>query len=160
TFTACDGEFVLAVGNDGQFRQLCDLLKRPDLATDDRFATNPARVEHRDILVPILSDLFHQQTVNYWVDHLLQMGIPAGPINTVAQALTDPHVIERGLIQKTQLDNGEILQFVGSPLNLSATPPHVRYPPPALGQHTDEVLHELLNLDEDALTAYRENGVI
>lgn len=160
TFSANDGEFVLAVGNDGQFRQLCTLLERPDLASDERFATNPARVANRDILVPILSALFQQQSVGYWVDHLLDMGIPAGPINTVAQALTDPHIIERGLIQATQLNNGEMFPFVGSPLHLSATPPQVRHAPPALGQHTDEVLRELLNLDDDKMRAYHENGVI
>lgn len=160
TFTASDGDFVLAVGNDSQFRHLCTLFDRDDLATDPRFMTNPERVAHRDILVPILSELFKAKPVEYWVEELLSAGIPAGPINSVAQALTDPHIIERGLIQETTLANGEILNFVGSPLNLSATPVTVRYPPPALGQHTDAVLRELLDMDNETLEHYRDVGII
>lgn len=160
TFTASDGEFVLAVGNDGQFRHLCKLIDRDDLASDERFATNPARVAYRDILVPILHDIFREQSVDHWVKHLLDAGIPAGPINDVAQALMDPHIIERGLIGETELSNGENLKFVGSPLNLSDTPTQVKYPPPSLGQHTDAVLRELLNLDDNMLATYRNNGVI
>ncbi len=160
TFTASDGDFVLAVGNDSQFRHLCTLLDRDDLATDPRFMTNPERVAYRDILVPILSELFKVKPVKYWVEKLLSAGIPAGSINSVAQALTDPHIIERGLVQETTLSNGEILNFVGSPLNLSATPATVRYPPPALGQHTDVVLRELLDIDNETLEHYRNIGII
>lgn len=160
TFTASDGDFVLAVGNDSQFRHLCTLLDRDDLATDPRFMTNPERVAYRDILVPILSELFKVKPVEYWVEKLLSAGIPAGSINSVAQALTDPHIIERGLVQETTLSNGEILNFVGSPLNLSATPATVRYPPPALGQHTDVVLRELLDIDNETLEHYRNIGII
>ena len=160
TFSACDGDFVLAVGNDGQFRQLCVLIDRPDLADDERFSTNPARVAHRETLIPILSQIFVSQNVEYWVEKLLSVGIPAGPINDVAQALTDPHVLERDLIQETVLSNGELLKMVGSPLKLSETPPQLRYPPPALGQHTDEVLREILRVDETGLADLRKNGVI
>jgi len=160
TFRASDGEFVLAVGNDGQFRQLCALLDRDDLAIDTRFATNPARVEHRDIIVPMLSDIFQTQTVTYWVENCLNMGIPAGPINSVSQALTDPHIQERELIQPTELANGSLVDIVGSPLNLSATPPQVRYPPPQLGQHTDEVLQEILSLDDETLQRLHDVGIL
>lgn len=160
TFTASDSDFVLAVGNDGQFRQLCALFQREDLASDPRFATNPARVANRDVLVPMLSEIFKTQSVDYWVENLLAMGIPAGPINSVAQALTDPHVRERGLVQSTELVNGNIVDIVGSPLNLSATPPQLRYPPPQLGQHTDEVLAEFLGFDVDTIKQFHREGII
>ncbi len=160
TFSARDGEFVLAVGNDSQFNKLCQLMKRDDLAQDPRYATNPQRVAYRDELVPILSEIFKTQDVAYWVEQLLTMGIPAGLINSVAQALTDPHVHERELIQSTQLMNGSLVDIVGSPLNLSATPPQLRYPPPQLGQHTDEILRALLNLDEATLANYRDERII
>jgi len=160
TFTASDGDFVLAVGNDRQFGQLCELLERDDLATDPRYMTNPARVANRDSLVPMLGESFKTQSVDYWVEQLLAKGIPAGPINSVAQALTDPHILSRGMVQSTQLANGEIAKLVGSPLNLSETPAQLRYPPPLLGQHTDEILRDYLRLDDGAIADYRRENVI
>jgi crotonobetainyl-CoA:carnitine CoA-transferase CaiB-like acyl-CoA transferase len=160
TFTASDGEFVLAVGNDGQFRQLCHLLQREELASDERFATNPARVANRNTLIPILQTIFLQRPREAWITALLDMGIPAGPINDVAQALNDPHVQARGLIQETMLSNNTLLNFVGSPLHLSETPPQVRYAPPALGQHTDEILREVLDFDSDTIGQLREQDVL
>jgi crotonobetainyl-CoA:carnitine CoA-transferase CaiB-like acyl-CoA transferase len=151
---------VLAVGNDGQFRQLCALIDRHDMADDPRFATNPSRVEHRDVLVPILSEIFRTQTVAYWVEQLLDMGIPSGPINSVAQALTDPHVRERGMVQSVELMNGNLVDLVASPLNLSETPPQLRYPPPQLGQHTEAVLRDVLGIDEDMLAVYHRDDII
>ena len=160
TFRAADGEFVLAVGNDGQFRQLCQLIGREDLSTDERFATNPARVDNRDSLVPILQAAFEQRSCSSWIDELLQAGIPSGPINDVGQALQDPHVQARNLVQETTLANDALLRFVGSPLKLSETPPQMRYPPPALGQHTEEILHEMLGFDTATIAQYRANGVV
>jgi crotonobetainyl-CoA:carnitine CoA-transferase CaiB-like acyl-CoA transferase len=160
TFTAADGDFVLAVGNDGQFRQLCQLIQRTDLAEDERFATNPARVKNRNQLIPILQRIFLERPREAWITALLDMNIPAGPINDVAQALTDPHVIARGLIQQTRLADGSLLNFVGSPLNLSETPPQVRYAPPALGQHTDEILCEVLDMDAATIAHLHKLDVI
>lgn len=160
TFTAADGEFVLAVGNDGQFRQLCQLIERDDLCVDDRYATNPARVANRNQLIPILQRIFLDRSVEEWITDLLDKGIPAGPINDVAQALNDPHIQARGLIQETTLSNDAVLKFVGSPVKLSETPPQVRYPPPALGQHTDEILRDLLAYDADTIAELRKNSVI
>ena len=147
TFRASDGEFVLAVGNDRQFKLLCELLDRTDLYDDPRFTTNPERVAHREILIPILQTIFEQKSRNEWIEQILAKGIPAGPINNVAEAVNDPHIQARNLIQETTLTNGELINLVGSPVRLSETPPTIRYSPPALGQHTDEILQELLELD-------------
>ena len=96
TFTAADGDFVLAVGNDRQFTRLCEIIERPDLVTDERFVTNPARVANRKVLVAILGGTFVQRSVDNWIEPLLQAGIPAGPINNIAQIVADPHIVERG----------------------------------------------------------------
>ena len=159
-FRASDGEFILAVGNDGQFRALCKLLDRTDLVEDERFATNPNRVIYREELVPIIQDLLESRTRAEWIEACLEVGIPAGPINNVAEALTDPHVQSRGLIQETTLSNDALLRFVGSPIKCSETPPVLRYPPPAIGQHTKDILRDVLDFDDETIAQYDAQGVI
>jgi crotonobetainyl-CoA:carnitine CoA-transferase CaiB-like acyl-CoA transferase len=140
TFTAADGDFVVSVGNDGQFAALCRLIGRDDLASDGRYSTNPQRVKHRAELIALLQAVFVTRTVTEWVDALVSEGIPAGPINTVTQALEDAHMQGRGMVRETLLHNGETLRYVASPLQDSSP---LRYPPPALGQHTEEILREM-----------------
>lgn len=159
-FRASDGDFILAVGNDRQYHALCKLIDRLDLFEDERFNTNPQRVKYRDILVPILQEIFVQQPLNVWIDALLAVGIPSGPINNVAEALEDPHIQARGLVQETTLSNGGNLRFVGSPMKLSETPTEVRYPPPALGQHSNEILKEYFSFTDDTIAKYRNTGII
>ena len=103
TFEAADKPFVLAVGNDGQFKALCELIERPEWAADVRFATNPARVEHREVLVGLLAPIFRERAAADWVDDLLAAGVPAGPINTVAEGIEDEHVQARGLVETCRL---------------------------------------------------------
>jgi crotonobetainyl-CoA:carnitine CoA-transferase CaiB-like acyl-CoA transferase len=160
SFRASDGEFALAVGNDRQFAQLCALIEQPELADDPRFATNPARVHNRETLIPLLQAVFASRAAAEWVDGLLALGIPSGPINDVAAALEDSHVQARGLIQETTLANGEALRMVGPPVPFSATPAEVRLPPPALGQHTDDILREVLNINDATIAAYRTEGIL
>lgn len=138
SFRAVDGEFALAVGNDGQFRQLCRLIGHSEWAEDPRFATNPARVLHRDALVLLLNGVFATDTAWAWVQRILEVGIPVGTINTVTEMLRDAHTEARGLIHV--LDG---IPLIGHPVGFSATPPDYRLPPPAHGQHTAEVLAEL-----------------
>lgn len=157
TFAASDGEFVLNVGNDGQFAQLCAVIARQEWRSDPRFATNPQRVAHRHILIPLLEDIFRTRPVSHWVEQCVAHGIPAGPINSVTAALNDPHVRERDLIRETVLSNGETLPYVASPLQ---PPGDVRYPPPALGQHTGEILRDLLAYHADDIQTLRETQVI
>jgi len=158
TFNASDGAFVVAVGNDRQFRLLCHLIQHPTLCEDERFSTNPARVENKAELIPILQNVFAERTSGEWVDLLLDAGIPAGPIQTVAEALRDPHVQERGMVQEVLLSSGELLEMVASPLKLSETAPEIVLPPPQHGEHTDEVLGELGYTDD--IAELRSRGVI
>lgn len=154
-FEAADGAFAVAVGNDGQFARLCALMGRPELSADARFATNPARVQHRETLIETLGGVFVQRPAAEWVDRLLEAGIPCGPINDIPAILTDPHVQARGLLRV--IDG---LSMIGPPVALSATPGTLRRPPPRLGQHTDEILSEVLGLDDAAIARLRAEGAI
>jgi formyl-CoA transferase len=160
TFHARDGAFVVAVGNDRQFGQLCALLNLSALAHDPRFATNPARVEHRDALIPLLSAEFLKRPVDEWVTELLKLGIPTGPIHTVAQALNDPQAQARAMVQEIETLTGEMLRVVGSPYKFSATPAMIHRAPPLLGQHTAEILREVLHYDAAQIARYQQQGVI
>lgn len=160
TFSASDQDFVLAVGNDKQFRILAHLIQLPELSQDERFLTNPLRVQNRDVLIPILQDAFKTKKANEWVSLLLDAGIPAGSINTVEQALNMPQIKERNLVHEIPLSTGELLKMVGSPLKLSETPPEIRTPPPQLGENTNDILAQLLNLSEEEIAKLRAENVI
>lgn len=151
TFHASDGEFVLASGNDRQFSQLCALIERPDLRDDPRYATNPARVANRETLIPTLQAIFMRRPSKAWVDDLLNAGIPAAPINDIPTILRDPHIRARGLVHD---------EFIGPPIQFSATPTQVISQPPLLGQHTDEILSQRLKLDDETIAAYHAAGVV
>lgn len=158
-FHAADMPFALAVGNDGQYRALCGVLNRLDLADDPRFSTNPARVMNRQVLVGELEAIFRTQPATHWVELCLSVGIPAGPVQTVTQALNDEHTRARGLIRQTVLPNGQPLKMVASPL-LGDAPDAIRHPPPQVGQHTAEILSERLGLSSQDIERLRLSQVI
>ncbi len=143
TFQASDGWFVLAVGNDGQFSKLCELLDRPELASDHRFQTNPARVSNRRALEEIIVPAVRRRPVAEWVETLLAAGIPAGPINDIPTILADRHVASQGLRQVLKTAEQNEIEMIGPPVHFSETPARVVSAPPLLGQHTEEVLREL-----------------
>ena len=160
TFAAADRTFSLAVGNDRQFARLCAIIECEELATDPRFADNPARVQHREMLIPLLEAAFRSQPAQHWIDAALAAGIPAGPINTVGEALADPQVAARGLVQEVALTDGSLAPMVGPVARLSAEPATIRHAPPALGQHTEEVLRERLGLDAATIADLRQRGIV
>ncbi len=160
TFYAADRAFVLACGNDGQFRALCRLLNQEYLCADARFASNPARVTHREALIPLLQAAFAQHTADHWVEALLAAGIPAGPINDVKTALDDAHVQARGLVRQAALPGGESWSYVGFPVGFSATPPQTRHVPPLRGQHTHELLRDWLDMDADEIAVLAADGAL
>ncbi|MDM0075658.1 CaiB/BaiF CoA-transferase family protein [Variovorax sp. J2P1-59] len=161
-FRTKDGAMLLAIGNNGQFARFCEAAGHAEWASDPRFATNTLRVKHREVLIPPMEEVTRTRTTAEWIALLEDKAVPCGPINDIAQAFDDDQVKARGLAVSLPRDAGDgIEQIVGvaSPLRLQATPPVLRHAPPALGQHTDEVLAEL-GIDEKRRTALREAGVV
>jgi len=159
TFKTADGHLALGVGNDGQFQKLCEQLEVTEFAGDARFQTNAGRVKNRNALVEILQKNFYQHTTTEWVEQLTAAGIPAGPINTVAQALAEPQVAAREMIVEIMHPSGAPLKFLGPVPKFSATPARIQSPPPLLGQHTDEVLRDILKMNETEIAQLQQLGV-
>lgn len=159
-FPTTDGDIIIAVGNDAQFARLCEVLGHPEWAQDVRFTTGANRVRHRQTLIPMLRLQTIQRTTREWIVLLEGAGVPCGPINNIEQVFDDPQVIARGMkITMQHPDAGEI-PLIASPLNLSETPVEYIRTPPLLGQHTREVLTELLDLDEAAYQRLADSRVV
>jgi crotonobetainyl-CoA:carnitine CoA-transferase CaiB-like acyl-CoA transferase len=161
-YKSADGFVILAIGNDGQFARFCDFAGRTDLCADAKFATNGARIANRDELTPILNEITQAQPTHYWVDGLEARAVPCGPVNTLTDVFADPHVQARGMVSPMAhpFAGGTPLPLVANPLKLSETPPTYRRAPPTLGQHTDEVLRELLDLRDGDIASLRAEKVI
>lgn len=162
TYEAADGHFIIAVGNDGQFRRLVETLGAPELAEDPRFATNRARVENRGTLEPILNDLTRRRPRAEWMAALDPLGVPNGPINDFAEAFDDPQAVHRGarVTQTHPTSATGTVDTIGNPIKMSATPVTYRHPPPTLGEHTREVLAERLGLSPAEMDRLAADGVI
>jgi formyl-CoA transferase len=160
TFATSDGHIIVAVGNDGQYQKFVAAGGRPELAADERFATNPMRVRHRDILVPLLAEMVRTRTKQQWIDLLEAAGVPCGPINNLDEVFVNPQVAARKLRIDLPHPTGGTVRLVGSPMKLSATPTRYDMPPPLLGQHTEEVLRDVLGHSAAQIAALREKGII
>ena len=143
SFAASDGWLVITVGNEKQFEALCNVIGKPDLCQDARFATNSTRVEHRDELVALLQPVFPSRTVAEWLA-LLEDELPCGPVHTLDKVFAEPQVEAREMLVTMEHPSIGDLPLVGSPLKFSQTPVTYRLPPPRLGEHTDEILREVL----------------
>jgi formyl-CoA transferase len=159
-FQTSDSWIIVAVGNDGQFRKLVEVGGRPELADDERFATNPERVRHRDLLVPIIAEMIKARGKRDWIEALEAAGVPCGPINDLAEVFEEEQVRARGMRVEVPHPSGASAPLVRNPIRMSATPPQVRSAPPTLGQHTDAVLREVLGYDDAAIAALRGKSVI
>ena len=160
TFATSDGHIIVAVGNDGQYARFVEAGERPELARDERFATNPMRVRNRDVLAPLLAGMVKLRTRDEWISLLEAAGVPCGPINNLDDVYANPQVAARGLRADLPHPCGAAVKLVASPMKLSNTPPRCDMPPPTLGQHTEEVLKDLLAQSETEITALREKGII
>ncbi|HNJ08548.1 MAG TPA: CaiB/BaiF CoA-transferase family protein [Plasticicumulans sp.] len=160
TFAAADGHLILAVGNDAQFARCCAVLGCPELAADERFASNRARVAHRAELVPRLAACFATQPRDAWLAALANANVPCGPINTLDQVFADAQVQHRQMRVELPHAQAGTVALVGSPLKLSATPVEYHLPPPQLGEHTDAVLAERLGYTADDLARLRAAGIV
>jgi crotonobetainyl-CoA:carnitine CoA-transferase CaiB-like acyl-CoA transferase len=160
TFAAADGDFVLAVGNDDQFRRLSRVLGRPELAADPRFVSNAERVGNGDALRGELSPLLAGWTRSDLVRALTAAGVPSGAVRSVTEALADPQLAAREMIVPLEHLTAGPIRVLGTPLKLSATPATVRTPPPALGQHTAAILRDDLGLSGMEIEALQQSGAV
>jgi formyl-CoA transferase len=159
-FATADGHVIVAVGNDGQYRQFCGALGLAALADDARFATNPARVRHRDVLVPLLAEMMRARTSAAWLAALDAAGVPCGPINALDKVFADPQVRHRGMVVETAHPLAGRVRTIGNPIRYSRTPVQYRGSPPLLGAHNGEVLGAVLGLAEADIAALRAEGVV
>lgn len=159
-FPTADGDIILTVGNDGQFRKFAEVAGHPEWADDPRFASNKARVANRTELIALIRQATVFRTTAEWVSALERAGVPCGPINDVAQVFDDPQVRHRGLrIEMPHPQAGSVPQ-VASPLRLSASPVAYHRPPPLLGEHSEVLLQRLLGMDDGQIDVLRKAGVI
>lgn len=160
---AADGHkdhIILAVGNDGQFAKFCQVAGCPELATDPRFAKNQDRVRNRAVLVPMLEQILRTRAKADWLAALEAAKVPCGAINNLAEVFANPQVHARGMVHQWEHPLAGPLNLVGSPIKLSGTPVRSDLPPPLLGQHTEEVLRDVLGWGEDRIAQLRAQEVI
>jgi len=160
TFKTKDGDIILACGNDNLFNKFCDVADCGHLAQDARFTTNGKRVENRAALVPLLQEIISRRTTREWVEALEAAGVPNGPINNLKQVFEEPQVIARGMKIEVEHASAGKVPLMASPMRFSETPLEFKLPPPTLGQHTGEVLKNVLGLDDAAIARLHEEGVV
>jgi crotonobetainyl-CoA:carnitine CoA-transferase CaiB-like acyl-CoA transferase len=160
TFDASDGEFLLAVGNDEQWRRFCRVIGTEDLGADVRFSTNQSRVAHCAELQPLLVGRLRTQPRSHWIAELRAVGVPCGAVRNVAEVLADPQLEARQMIATIDHATAGPIQVLGVPIKLSDTPGAVRTPPPALGQHTDDILRDDCGLSSAEIAGLRQTGAV
>lgn len=160
TFQTSDSWIIVAVGNDSQFRNFVKAGNREALADDPRFATNPARIEHRAALIPLLVEMVKEKTKAQWITLLEAAGVPCGPINNLQEVFENEQVIARGIEMNVPHPTAGTMKLVASPMRLSKTPVEVRMPPPLLGQHTDEVLRDELGMSTSQINELHQRGIV
>ncbi len=160
TFQTSDSWIIVAVGNDGQFRHFVKAGDRELLADDPRFATNPARIEHRDALIPLLAAMVKEKTKVEWISLLESVGVPCGPINNLQEVFENEQVVARGIQLNVPHSTAGSMKLVASPMRLSKTPVTMRMPPPLLGEHTEEILSATLHYTYEQIAQLRSKGII
>jgi crotonobetainyl-CoA:carnitine CoA-transferase CaiB-like acyl-CoA transferase len=160
TFACADGHIIVATGNDGQYQKFVEAGGRRDLASDPRFATNPLRVKNRGTLVPLLAEMVRERRRDEWIEMLEAVGVPCGPINDVGEVFANPQVQARGVQVELEHPAAGKVKLVRSPMKMSRTPATSDKAPPLLGQHTDEVLREVLGKDDTELASLRAKGIV
>jgi crotonobetainyl-CoA:carnitine CoA-transferase CaiB-like acyl-CoA transferase len=157
TFSAADGDFVLAVGNDDQWRRFCQVA---DFPQEERFATNRLRVVNYDALKPLLDQRLYAEPRRYWIERLTAAGVPCGSVRDLHEVFSDPQVRAREMIAQLEHAKVGLLRLIGTPLKFSDTPGSIRTPPPILGEHTEAVLTRDLGLTPAQVATLRTEGVV
>ncbi len=158
-FGTKDRPIAIAVANQKLWVNFCELIGRKEWINDPRFESNPKRVANREVLLPLIGDIMAQRTCDEWMELLVSASIPCGPVNNMQQLFADPQVLHRGMLAQVPHPTIGTLQLTGIPIKYSATPAGIRRPPPVLGQHTAEVLAEVLGYDDEQIEALRQQGV-
>jgi len=159
-FNAADAPIVIAAGNDKLWQKLCGVLNRSDLLKDPRFTTNPLRTKNAGALYAILTDILQKRSAREWLDLLVGQGIPAAPVNTVAGVFEDPQVEARGMLVHVKQPHAGDVTVAGSPVRFSSYQNRRYLPAPQLGEHTQAVLGEILEIDSEGVRWLEEAGVI
>ena len=160
TYQAADAMVAIGIGNERQFGRVAEVLGHPEWAKDPRFTSNRARVENRDVIDGFINEALSHDDADVWLDKLKAVGVPCGRINSVADALDDPHTAARDMIETVEHSTIGALKMLGIPFKFSDTACSVRRAPPTLGQHNDEILKGELGLDEKAIAELRQAKVI
>ena len=160
TFKCAEGDITVAVGNDPQFVRFCEVLGKPALASDPRFSTNPMRAKNRKMLVPMLEEALLKRSAQEWYEAFEAAGVPSGPTYDFRQVFEDPQIRHRELLTEMAHPLAGVVPMVANPIKFSDTPIEYRRPPPLLGEHTREVLREVLRLDEAEIDALAREGAI
>jgi formyl-CoA transferase len=160
TFRTRDGDLILAIGNDGQFARFCTAAEFPELASDTRFLTNAARIANRTALIESMASRMRDKTTAEWIALLEPLGVPCGPINRLDQVYADPQVRHRGMKIEVPHPLSGTVPLVANPIRFSRTPISYRVPPPLLGEHTEEVLREVVGRSAEEIADLRAQGVV
>jgi len=158
-FFASDGSFVLEAANDATFQRLCGAIGRPELLNDPKFRTAPSRAKNHDELVSILQAIFSTNVTSVWLDKLEKVAVPAGPIRGLKEVFSDPQVLHRQMMVEMNTATWGDFKLLGMPIKLSKTPSKIARPPPALGEHTSEILKEI-GYDDQAISRFRIEGAV
>jgi crotonobetainyl-CoA:carnitine CoA-transferase CaiB-like acyl-CoA transferase len=160
-FRCSDGDIVLTVGNDAQYRKFCEwVLERPDLGEDKRFSTNKARVNHRGVLFQVLGEIFPSRTMKAWIDRMVAAGLAAGQVNTLADVFANEQVRARKVEVRSEHRNGSELRMVANPIHFRENPIETYVPAPKRGEHNRQVFGELLGLSDEEVSALQGRGII
>ena len=160
TYRTADAMVAIGIGNERQFARTAEVLGHPEWAQDARFTSNRARVENRDLIDGLINEALSHDGADAWLDKLKAVGVPCGKINSVADALDDPHTVARDMIETVEHSTIGALKMLGIPFKFSDTACSVRRAPPTLGQHSDEILKGELGLDDKAIAELRQTKVI
>lgn len=159
-FPTKDMPIAIAMANQKLWVNFCKAIGKEEWADDPRFETNPKRVENREVLIPMVADVMTQKTCSIWMDLLVGASIPCGPVNTMQSLFADPQVLHRGMLAEVPHPTIGTLRLAGIPTKYSETPPIIRRPPPLLGEHTSEILTEVLDYGSEKIEDLRKQGAI
>ena len=159
-FATTNGFIILAIGNDSQFTNFCQLAGQADLASHPDFSTNQNRVINRETLIPLIEQIMNKHSDEWWLENLSAKGIPCGPINTIDQVFADPQVRHRGMQVNLKHFKAGTSPSVANPIKFSETPVNYHLAPPTLGQHSSQILSELLGLPADKIDGLKSRGII